>query len=175
MSKDRNINDWINGFMKLTENSEPPKMFLKWTAISTVAAALQRKVRLNWGTSLTFYPNMYIVLVGPSASRKGTAMSFALDIIKETSSNIRLSSQATSLQALIRKLKDNNMTDIDPVSNNHIFHSSMTIFSKEFTVFLGYNNYELMATLCDWYDCDDKWVYETISRSVYSKINSLIE
>lgn len=162
--KARNVVDWIDGFMKLTENSEPPKMFLKWSAISTIAAALQRKVKVCWGTSLTFYPNMYIVLVGPSASRKGTAMNFALDIIKNSSGNIRMSSQATSLQALIRKLKENNMTDMDTENGDHIFHSSMTIVSKEFTVFLGYNNRELISALCDWYDCDDKWSYDTISR-----------
>ena len=45
------------------------------------------------------------------------------------------------------------------------FHSSLTVFSKEFTVFLGYHNLELISDLCDWYDCDRRWAYETISRS----------
>ena len=152
----RNLPDWIEGFMKLTENSEPPKMFRKWTAIATIASALQRKVRVEWGTSLTFYPNMYIVLVGPSATRKGTAMNFGLDIIKQIPT-IRLAANATSLQALIRNLKENNINDTDMETGKQIYHASMTVFSKEFTVFLGYQNHELMAALCDWYDCDDRW------------------
>ena len=161
--QERHLPDWIDGFMQLTENSEPPILFRKWTAISAIASALQRKVRIDWGTSLTFYPNLFVVLVGPSATGKGTVMNFALDIMSKVPA-IKMSAQATSLQALIRRLKETNLTDIDMVTGEQQFHSSMSIFSKEFTVFLGYHNRELMAALCDWYDCDSRWKYETISR-----------
>lgn len=160
----RQLGDWITAFMQYTENSEPPRLFRKWTAISCIASALQRKVKIDWGTALTFYPNLYVVLVGPSATGKGTAMNPGLNILNEVN-GIRKSAQATSLQALIRCMKDTNLTDIDPETGEQHFHSSLTIFSKEFTVFLGYHNRELMAALCDWYDCDRKWIYETISRS----------
>ena len=159
----RNLSDWLNGFMELTENSEPPVLFRKWAGISTIAAALQRKVRVELGISLTFYPNLYIVLVGPSATGKGTAMKFASDIIEQVPS-IRLSAQATSLQALIRRMKETNLTDIDLVTGEQQYHSSLTIFSTEFTVFLGYHNKELIAALCEWYDCHSRWSYETIAR-----------
>jgi hypothetical protein len=159
----RNLPDWLDGFMTLTENSEPPKMFRKWAGISTIAAALQRKVRIELGLSLTFYPNLYIVLVGPSATGKGTAMKFASDIIEQVPT-IRVSAQATTLQALIRRMKETNLTDVDLVTGEQQFHSSLTIFSTEFTVFLGYHNRELIAALCEWYDCHSRWTYETISR-----------
>lgn len=159
----RNVPDWIDGFMELTENSEPPVLFRKWAAISSIAAALQRKVRVELGLSLTFYPNLYIVLVGPSATGKGTAMKFASDIIEKIPT-IRLSAQATSLQALIRRMKETNLTDINVVTGDQTYHSSLTIFSTEFTVFLGYHNQELIAALCEWYDCHNRWVYETIAR-----------
>ena len=159
----RNLPDWLSGFMQLTENSEPPTLFRKWAGISTIAAALQRKVRFELGLSLTFYPNFYIILVGPSATGKGTAMKFAFDIIEQVPA-IRLSAQATSLQALIRRMKETNLTDIDLVTGEQQNHSSLTIFSNEFTVFLGYHNRELIAALCDWYDCLGRWAYETIAR-----------
>lgn len=159
----RNLPDWLEGFMLLTENSEPPVLFRKWSAISTVASALQRKCRVEIGISLTFYPNFYIVLVGPSATGKGTAMKYAYDIIEQVPA-IKLSSQATSLQALIRRMKDTNLTDIDMETGEQIYHSSLTIFSNEFTVFLGYHNRELIAALCDWYDCHNRWSYDTIKR-----------
>jgi len=154
----------LDSFVTLTEsNKEPPLLFRKWAGISAIAAALQRKVRLEFGMSLTFYPNLYIVLVGPSATGKGTAMAFALDIIEQVPS-IRLSAQATSLQALIRKMKETNLTDVDMVTGKQQFHSSLTILSTEFTVFLGYHNQELIAALCEWYDCPSRWSYETIAR-----------
>lgn len=163
MSNNRDLPDWIDGFMALTEESEPPIMFRKWTAISTIAAAMQRKTYVKLGISLTFYPNFYIVLVGPSATGKGTAMRYSYDIIKQIPA-IRLSAQATSLQALIKRMKEINLTDVDMVTGKQQYHSSMTIFSNEFTVFLGYHNQELIAALCDWYDCHERWIYDTIKR-----------
>ena len=160
---ERNLPDWLDGYMTLVENSEPPESYHLWSAISSIAAALQRKVRIELGLSITIYPNFYIVLVGPSATGKGTAMGYAADIIKHVP-NIRLSAQATSLQALIRRMKETNLTDIDMDTGKQQYHSSMTIFSEEFTVFLGYHNRELIAALCDWYDCKERWTYDTIKR-----------
>lgn len=160
---ERNLPDWISGFMLLSENSEPPVLYRKWCAISAVASALQRKVKVELGISLTIYPNFYIVLVGPPSTGKGTAMKYASDIMSQIPA-IRISANATSLQSLIRRMKETNLTDVDMETGKQIFHSSMTIFSNEFTVFLGYNNKELITHLCDWYDCHDRWIYDTIKR-----------
>lgn len=158
----RSLPDWIDGFMEFTEeNSESPRLFRYWTAISCVAAALQRKTYVSLGT-LTFYPNMYIVLCAPSGVRKGTAMSPGYELLNDI--GIKMSAQATTLQALTRRLKNTTHNEIDPLTGKIMMHSSLTIFSKEFTVFLGYRNQELMAHLCDWYDCESRWTYETISR-----------
>jgi hypothetical protein len=159
----RLLNDWLNGFMALTDNSEPPMLFKKWCGISAIASALQRKVKFDLGLSLRVNTNFYIVLVGPSATGKGTAMAFAEDILKEIPS-IKMAAQATSRQALIRRMKENNLTDIDPLTGKMTAHSSITVFSNEFTVFLGYHNLELISDLCDWYDCKDRWSYDTIKR-----------
>lgn len=159
----RKLPDWIDGYMRYTQNTEPPLLFRKWTAISVIASVLQRKCRVEWGSSLTFYPNLYIILVGPSASGKGTAMGPGLDLLQDLA-HIKIAAQATSLQALIRRLKETNYSDVDLDTGEMQMHSSLTIFSKEFTVFLGFHNREMMSTLCDWYDCDRYWSYETIAR-----------
>lgn len=160
---ERNIPDWLDGFMLLSQNSEPPTLFRKWAGISTIASALQRKTRVDLGLSLTIYPNFYIVLVGPSATGKGTAMKFASDIISQVPA-VKLSAQATTLQALIRRMKSINLTSMDLQTAKQQYHSSLTIFSNEFTVFLGYHNRELITALCDWYDCHERWTYDTIKR-----------
>lgn len=163
MIQERHLPDWIDAWMTFTDNTEAPEMFRFWTAISVIASAMQRKCYVNWGSSLIFYPNMYIVLVGPSGVRKGTAMNPGLDMLQDLG-KVKLAAQATSLQALIRRLKETNYQDPDLTTGKMHFHSSMTILSKEFTVFLGFHNRELMSSLCDWYDCDKNWKYETISR-----------
>ena len=154
----RLVPDWIDGFMEYTSNSEPPSSFKLWAALSVLSAALQRKCYLEWGP-ITFYPNIYVVLVAPSGrARKGTAMSFAEDFISDI--NVNLAAEAITREALIRALSDT--TDNIQIAPGQLeFHSSLTVFAPELTVFLGYNNPQLMSDMTDWYDCRKKWTYRT--------------
>lgn len=124
-----------------------------------IAASLQRKCSLEWGT-FTLYPNMYIVLVGPSGCRKGTAMGPGYNLLRGL--GIKLAAEAITREALIRELK--NCTNTQAFGDQMLMHSSLTIFSQELTVFLGYSNMQLMADLCDWFDCRDQWTYRTKSQ-----------
>ena len=123
-----------------------------------MAATLRRKCKLQLGT-LVFYPNMYIVLVGPSGKcRKGTAMGDGEGFLKDL--GIKIASTSITREALIHQLKVSSDTSIT-ADGKMSMHSSLTIFSKELTVFLGYNNQQLMADLTDWYDCAPWWEYRT--------------
>lgn len=113
---------------------------------------------LKWGT-LTSYPNMYIVLVGPAGARKGTAMNFSLELLDEI--GIKLASEAITREALIRQLKTSSSSHINPLTGQVLHHASLTIFSPELTVFLGYQNKQLMADLSNWFDCPHRWEYKT--------------
>ena len=157
----RLVNDWIESYLELTHNSEPPVIFREWVATSVLASCLQRKCYLPWG-SLTFYPNLYVVLVAPAgAARKGTAMGPGMDFLTEPGLNVRLAAEAITREALIRELKTASDNAIDPNTGQMMFHASLTIFSQELTVFLGYNNVQLMSDLADWFDCRKKWTYRT--------------
>jgi len=102
---------------------------------------------------------MYIVLVGPSGEcRKGTAMGDGENLLIDL--GIKTASTSITRQALIQELKTSSDTSITP-SGSVATHASLTIYSKELTVFLGYNNLELMADLTDWYDCAPQWRYKT--------------
>lgn len=162
----RKVNDWINTYLDFTRNSEPPTTYKKWTAISVIASVLQRKCYLDWGP-ITFYPNMYIVLVGPSGKcRKGTAMSVGGKFLREI--GINLAAEATTREALIRSLEEageDGGLSVDAEGEMYD-HSSLTIFSPELTVFLGYNNLQLISDLTDWYDCRDEWEYRTKNSGV---------
>lgn len=153
----RKLDDWINSYLAFTDNTEPPSIFREWCAVSVIAAALQRKCRLEWGVT-SFYPNMYIVLTAPAGrARKGTSMTPAKKFLNRI--GIPMAAEAVTREALIRTLKDSEAV----VSNENgvIVHSSLTVFSPELTVFLGYNNLQLMSDLTDWFDCGEKWTYHT--------------
>lgn len=154
----RQLTDWLTGYMAYTNTTEPSDNYRLWTGISVLSSVLQRKCKLEWGT-LTFYPNMYVVLVGPSGARKGTAMSPGMAFLDEL--GIKLAAEAITREALIRELKNANATDQNITTGKMMFHSSLTIWAQELTVFLGYGNLQLMSDLCDWYDCRNRWTYRT--------------
>ena len=155
----RRLNDWLESYTNYCCGiSEPPTSFHRWCGISLIAAALQRKCCVPWGP-LVFYPNMYIVIVSPSGrARKGTAVSFYTSFAEDLS--LPLAAEAITREALIQALNTTRRSDPLP-SGEMDTHSSLTIISPELTVFLGYNNHQLMSDLTDWYDCRNKWVYRT--------------
>jgi hypothetical protein len=103
---------------------------------------------------------MYIVLVGPSGKcRKGTAMTPGMKMLREM--GIRVAAESITREALIRELKSCNDSQVDVTCGSMHIHASLTIYSQELTVFLGYNNQALMADLTDWFDCRDSWTYRT--------------
>jgi len=155
----RKLDDWITSYLNYTENSEPPDLYKEWVAVSCIAAVLQRRCSLPWG-DITFYPNMYIVLVGPSGRcRKGTAMGPGYNMLQDL--GIKMAAESITREALIRELKQTTSTDVDGDTGQITLHSSLTIYSQELTVFLGYNNMALMSDLTDWYDCRARWTYRT--------------
>lgn len=155
----RKIDDWITRYLEYTDNSEPPTIYKEWVAISVIASALQRKCYLNWG-DIVFYPNMYVVLVGPSGKcRKGTAMNVGASFLRKL--GIKTAAEAVTREALIRELANASVTTIEEATGDAYFHASLTIFAQELTVFLGYNNLQLIADLTDWYDCRNTWTYRT--------------
>lgn len=158
----RVLDDWIDAHLRVTEDTEPPTTFRLWCAISTVAAALQRKVWLEWGTTL--YPNMYVVLVAPAGrARKGTAIKPITSYLNNL--GIPMSASSTTREALIRGLAESD--DLITMPDGKAYgHSSLSILAPELTVFLGYNNLQLVADLTDWFDCADRWVYRTKTQGV---------
>jgi hypothetical protein len=105
---------------------------------------------------------MFIVLVGASGRcRKGTAIgigSFLMSFIKE----VKLSSESTTREALIKRMKGSVSTIADPMQPHIIkTHCSITIVSEELSVFLRQNDINFLSNLTNWYDSRDQWTYET--------------
>ncbi len=107
---------------------------------------------------------MYVVLVGPPAARKGTAMDQAKPFLDDL--DIRVSAESTTREALIRALRETTDNIVSAEGTLRALHSSMTIWAQELTVFLGYNNLQLMSDLTDWYDCRPRWTYRTKHEGV---------
>jgi len=155
----RVLSDWLTGYMKYTEWTEPPESYHTWAGISVIAGSLQRRCYLKRHPEI-IYPNMYVVLVGPTGRcRKGTAMRLAKEMIKDA--GIPLVAESITREQLIRRMRNavNNFTDASTGAIK--FHCSLYCISPELAVFLGEEDIRFMADLTDWYDCADDWRYET--------------
>ena len=156
----RRLGDWVTEYLRYTDNTEPPVSYHTWTAISVIAGALERRCYTEWGLE-TIYPNMYIVLVGPSgAAKKGTAMKIGKEMLREV--GVRVIPESITREAFIRALKESVSSFSDPSRGGAIrFHCSATVFSEELTVFLGTNDVKFLSDLTDLYDAADEWTYQT--------------
>lgn len=154
----RVLEDWISGYIKYTESTESPTQYHLWCAISAIAAALERKVWMAWGTEVIF-PNHYIILIGASGRcRKGVAFAIVQDLIKEV--GVAATAESITKEALIRDLKDSLSSFSDP-DGGTVFHCSLCSYQEELSIFLGQADIGFLAALTDWYNCKPKWTYRT--------------
>jgi hypothetical protein len=87
-------------------------------------------------------------------------MNIGKDLLQDIN-GILMASESTTREALIRDMKDGITTFTDPTDGMLKFHSSVTVFSEELSVFLGQQNIKFLADLTDWFDASDQWTYRT--------------
>jgi len=152
--------DWYEAYLKYQDNSEPPTLFKKWAAMSTIAGVLQRKCFMVWEDLI--YPNMYVVICGPSGNRKSTAIRPVRQLLQAL--EVPIGSDSVTREGLIKTMTSNEKVIDPPIDFLEPTHSSITIISSELAVFLGVNNPQFLSALTDWYDCQSPWIYSTRGR-----------
>jgi hypothetical protein len=158
----RQLNDWLENYMKYTQRTEPPELYHLWSGLTAISSALQRKCYCNWGALRGLvYPNVFVSLVGPPGGRKGTAMKIAKTFVQSLDVPMGADSLG-STQALYRELMDSEATYVDNGITKK--HKSLSIWAEEFQVFLSDRDQMLLSSLTDLFDCADTWKYKTLSR-----------
>lgn len=96
---------FLNDYMAMVEDTESPRLFHIWSAISGGAAALGRRCYLPFGP-MKIYPNHYISLVGTPASRKSTAINMMRkQLAKSTAVKFGPTDTAGQRQGIIEAMK----------------------------------------------------------------------
>lgn len=162
----RELDDWLDAYIEYTNSSEPPTSYHIWCGLTVIAGALQRRVYLQQGLERTIYPNLYVILVGPSGrTRKGVALGIAKDLLAKVGTVSIAPESSSGREALILAMKRAAATFEDPSDGGKIkHHCALSAFSEELSVFLGQGDIKYLANLTDWYDSKDDWAYETIGR-----------
>ena len=148
----RKCANWIDFFCEYIDDTETPKIFAKWSAISAIASALRRKCVLVLGRQETF-PNLYIVFVGPPAKVvKSTSIDYMCQIINELPF-IHFSAESNTRESLFQNLEASRDEFVN-IDGSLSISSNLTVISKEFEIFLGQKkeNSKLLIALTDLYD-----------------------
>lgn len=148
MSK-RHFGNWIQAFMEYAAFSEAPKHMHFWTAVSTIAGALRRKVWIDMAY-FQWHPNFYIILVAPPGIvSKSTTAGIGMSLLKRVP-DIKFGPDVVTWQALVTGFAEATMA-FEYKSEYHPM-SAMTIESSEFGNLLNPQDKEMVDLLVSLWD-----------------------
>lgn len=147
-------------YLDMLEDTENPIAFHRWTLISAISASLGRNIQLPFGVEGIF-PNMYIVLIGPSASRKSHSIAIGRKILR-LSSYEKFASAKSSKEKFMEDLAigfDNIDGDMEKQLESLVNvppelrePCEVLISAGELEDFMGRNNGEFISMLTNLYD-----------------------
>ena len=145
----RKLHDWLEAFEEYTASLSTPAVFRRWTGISILAAALERKVWVETDLGLLF-PNLYIFLVSPPGVGKTVLTSMAWRAIKQLS-NHHVASSSVTRATLIEEINDAERTVLVQ-GQTPVRFNSLYLCSNELGTLLPAYELEFMSKLTEIYD-----------------------
>lgn len=159
----RACKNWLDTFMSWTlPRSEAPESFIYWAGLFTMASAIKRGVSISNSLlgSWNAYPNLYVVFVGPPASRKTTTLNYS-DELLENVPNINVAAQAMTLEVLIKRIKDTA-------------DCSMSLRIGELGTFINPSGSRMIDALCSLYDGRKNFGSDTLIRGLEFATNPCV-
>jgi len=143
----RIFDSWFNGYRKYTFNTEAPGAFHWWTAVSTIAGAMQRKVYIDQKT-FDWVPNFYNCLVGQAGLvTKSTSLRMGEQLLRKLGKKIRFGSQSGSWQAMAKEIQDSKYQ-----IQGGLMSCPISYFVSEFGTFFDPQNREQVDFFVDSWD-----------------------
>jgi len=149
MTARRHYDNWISAFMEYASFSEAPKHMHFWTAVSTIAGALRRKVWIDMAY-FRWFPNFYVILVAPPGIvSKSTTASIGMSLLKKVP-DIMFGPDVVTWQALVTGFAESTMS-FEYEGEYHAM-SALTIESSEFGNLLNPQDKEMVDLLVSLWD-----------------------
>jgi hypothetical protein len=133
---------------------------------------LGRKCQARLGPE-TFFPNFYIILVGPPGARKGTSIRYGVSLLSELiGQGMTLAPNAVTRQQFIVELE--NARQEEWIDGKPLIHHSLLVVADELAVFMGDDDPQRIADLCDLYDGKEKFEKKTKTAGSQYIINPAV-
>jgi hypothetical protein len=155
------VTNIMSEYLRYVENTEPPVIFHRWSLLTSIGALLERNTFYGDGY-FTYYPNLYVMLMGESGTRKSTSINLAKKLIQSTGYNY-FSAEQTSKEKYLEDLTMQHEDLEDDLTTATIFGNSAGsefdnrvtpsfIVAGEFNDFIGNGNIEFMSILGNLWD-----------------------
>lgn len=129
MTYKREYPDWIEAYMNYAAFSEAPRHLHFWTAVSTVAGALRRRVWIDQAY-FKWYPNMYVIVVAPPGIvSKSTTTSIGMSLLRKVP-GVKFGPDVITWPALVQGFAESLETF--EWNGTHYPMCAMTLESSEF-------------------------------------------
>lgn len=143
--------DFFDEYFKFVGDSEAPKIYHRWCAISALSSMIGREVFLPFGHK-PIYPNKYILLMGAPGARKSSAIGIAKTVLElagyRTFAKERSSKERFFLD-MVRKVAEDEIDLEDWVLDAP---SEVLIANGEFLDFISQGNMDFLTALTNLWD-----------------------
>jgi len=172
----RKLKNWLKTYLQFTKFSEAPEIFHFWTAVSTLAGALQRRVWIDQ-RYFQWTPNKYIILVAPPGiATKSTSMGIGLSLLEQVP-GINFGPSSMSWQSLTKAFTEVQVDfpingETEPSKAIYATQSAITCSVSELGTFLNPRDQDLVDFLTDMWEGKKRvWVRETFAHGRQEIVN----
>ena len=168
------MDSFIDAYLLYMRKTEPPYIYHRWCALSSIAALLGRNFYFQFG-HFKVYPNLYCILIGEAGSRKSTAIKLTKKLVA-ASGYQELSADKTSKEKFLLDLEGRTPDEEYPDSGGKAkkdydlqtainlwghdaqdrTYRQMYVVADEFNEFIGIANNDFCTTLGNLWDWDDE-------------------
>ncbi len=157
---------FISDYLEFTSNTECPLVYHQWSCLSSLSVLAGRRFWFRLGP-YTYYPNLYVVLVGHPGVKKSSAMDRAKDLIREVNSSgvtrIPIAAAQATKEFIAKAMSHEKFPGKRFFKHGEVMeeYNQYAIFATELTQFIGVNPIGMLDFLTTVYtekvyDCDTK-------------------
>lgn len=141
---------FLKNFMHWTSGSEVPENYFFWSGLSCLAALVNGRVSIKMG-KYVIHPNLYIVLLGPPANGKTSAMRRAEKVIRKFE-DIPVSAQSETAEGLVRFMREKCIQSLE-LDGQVVPYTPITCYLSELSNFFGKDPAGMVDVLTGIWDC----------------------
>jgi hypothetical protein len=133
----RRLDDWIESYLHFTRYHIAVEKFHLWSALGVLGVAINKSRWIDSGYRKT-YPNLYILLVGPSGVGKSYSSDLAFDILRESKAKVKIFSDSITAAGLVEFMGQSTITyEID---GRIIVKTPVSVYASEIGTMLTRRN-----------------------------------